>query len=140
MSLRDQLAAIHQQRGYLTPALVVDEARPADHPLHDRFEWDNSIAGEAYRQGQAHELIRSVRVTYKLADENNEKKTTRSWQSVRTERGYVYEPVEKVVEDPLLRRIVLAEMERDWQALKRRYQNFAEFAAMVREDLEQDVA
>jgi hypothetical protein len=31
-------------------------------------------------------------------------------------------------------------MLRDWQALKRRYHNFAEFSEMVRADLETDVA
>jgi hypothetical protein len=140
VSLRDQLASIHQRRGFLTPEVLVEEARPADHPLHSRFEWDDSIAGEAYRKVQAAELIRSVRIVYKPADDKDESKSVRAWQAVRTERGHVYEPTETVLEDPLLRRILLADMLRDWQALKRRYHNLAEFSEMVRADLETDVA
>lgn len=138
MSLRDQLRTIHQRHGVLTPELVVNEARPADHPLHSRFEWNDAIAGEAHRRAQAQELIRSVRVVYKPADEREESKSIREWQSVRTEHGNVYEPSEAVTADPLLRRIVLADMEREWKALHRRYSHFAEFAEMVQADLTND--
>jgi hypothetical protein len=33
MSLRDQLQAIYNERGKLTPTIVVDEARDESHPL-----------------------------------------------------------------------------------------------------------
>lgn len=56
--LRSALTDIYRARGELTPQLVVDEARPKDAPLHDRFEWDNKVAGEAYRRVQAQQLIR----------------------------------------------------------------------------------
>jgi len=48
--------------GTLTPASVVDAARSEESPLHQYFEWDDSIAAEAYRQDQARELIRRIRV------------------------------------------------------------------------------
>lgn len=46
--------------GILQPETVVDEARPVSSPLHSRFEWDNSVAGQAYRIWQARQLIRVV--------------------------------------------------------------------------------
>lgn len=135
MSLRDQLQAIRERHGKLTPAIVVDEARDAEHPLHDRFEWDNTIAGEAWRRAQAHELIRSVRVVYKKADERAPEKSVRAFHAVRLEEEYVYETAEAVVEDEFLVRLVLADMEREWTALKRRYDDFEEFWTLVKKDL-----
>lgn len=48
--------------GLLRPQAVVDEARKEASPLHSAFEWDDAIAGEKYRLGQAQKLIRSFRV------------------------------------------------------------------------------
>jgi hypothetical protein len=133
-SLRDHIQAIYNKRGKLTPALVVDEARDEKHPLHDRFEWDDSVAGEQWRRQQAHELIRTVRIVYKPRTEKAAEKTIREWHAVRTEKGHVYEPAEKVVQDEFLGRLVLNDMRREWEALKRRYEDFEEFWQMVRGD------
>lgn len=134
MSLRDQMQAVYDQHGRLTPTLVVDTARDPSHPLHSRFEWDDSVAGEAWRRHQAHELIRSVKVTYAEADDTSPEKKVRAFHAVRTEAGHVYEPAEKVAADPFLSQLVLRDMEREWQQLKRRYQEFEEFWRMVRQD------
>lgn len=135
MSLRDQLQTIYDSRGHLDPEVVVDVARPKTHPLHSRFEWDDKVAGEAHRRRQAHELIRSVRVIYRDADDLAPESSVRAFHAVRSEPGYVYEPVERVASDPLLRAVVLREMEREWQALKRRYADFAEFLDLVQSDV-----
>lgn len=57
MDLRTALQGIYDQHQQLTPAIVVDEARDAAHPLHSRFDWNDATAGEAWRRQQAHELI-----------------------------------------------------------------------------------
>lgn len=50
------------QGGMLTPDAVVFEASYEDNVLHRLFEWDDTIAGNAWRVEQARELIRTVRV------------------------------------------------------------------------------
>lgn len=137
MNLREHLQAIYEKHGTLTPAIVLDEARDEAHPLHGRFEWDDSAAAEQWRKSQAQELIRSVKVVYREATEKDPARSVRAFHAVRREDGHVYEPVEKVVEDPFTKRLVMADMEREWKALKRRYEQFSEFAAMVRQDLEE---
>ncbi|MGH3505160.1 MAG: hypothetical protein ACRDQA_30350 [Nocardioidaceae bacterium] len=134
-SLRDSLQAVYDQRGALTPALVVDEATPDDHPLHSRFEWDDSLAGPRYREVQARELIRSVRIVYRRAEGKRPERSTRYWQSVRGDSGHVYKPTEEIAQDEVLTQIVLRDMEREWKQLKQRYGHFAEFAEMVRADV-----
>ena len=134
--LRGQLQAVYDQHSELTPDLVVDVARDPEHPLHSRFEWDDSVAGEAWRRQQAHDLIRKVRVVYREADETGPEKSIRVFHAVRSDKGHVYEPVEKVVADDFTRRLLLNDMEREWKALRKRYQEFEEFLSMVRQDVD----
>ena len=54
------LEEIVSRHGVLTPRLVVEESRPPSAPLHDEFEWDDSVAAELYREHQARYIIRSV--------------------------------------------------------------------------------
>lgn len=135
MSLRDQLQAIYDEHGKLTPTIVVDRARDGDHPLHERFEWDNSIAGERWRRHQAHELIQSVKVVYRPATDKQPERSVRAFHAIRGEEGHNYEPAEKVATDPLLQQILLRDMEREWKQLKARYGQFREFLELVRGDL-----
>lgn len=136
MSLRQQLETIYEKRGELTADIVVTEASKKTHPLHDRFEWDDKIAGHQYRLHQAGELIRKVKVVYREATEDEEGSSIRAWQSVRSEDGFKYVPSSEVAEDPLLTAMVLRDMEREWRTLHRRYGRFEEFVSLVRGDLE----
>lgn len=133
--LRSQLLAVREQHGKLTPQIVVDAARDPDHVLHSRFEWDDAVAGEAYRRQQAHDLIRRAKVVYVQADESRPERSVRAFHAVPSSEGFVFDPVEEVAEDPFRRQLVLATMEREWKDLHRRYQEFEEFLAMVRRDV-----
>jgi hypothetical protein len=135
MSLREHLQAIYDERGKLTPALVVDVARDSQHPLHDRFEWNDTVAAENYRRHRAHELIRSVRICY-TSTRNGQSVSIRAFHAVKqpeTNR-YAYEPTAVVMQDPMVMRLLRAEMRREWEALKRRYEEFEEFWDLVEGD------
>lgn len=138
--LRGQLQDVYDQHGKLTPELVLDVARDPAHPLHSRFEWDDVVAAEAYRREQAHEMIQSVKIAYREADDSSPGLSIRAFHAVRREDGYVYEPVEKVVKDPFTQRLVLADMEREWKSLYQRYREFGEFLEMVRRDVSGEAA
>lgn len=131
-SLRAALTDVYIRHGELTPALVVDEARPVDHPLHNRFDWNDSTAAEKYRQVQAAELIRSVKIVYAHKPE----KSVRGFMSVQradddqVSRSYV--PTEEAVANDFTHKLLLAECKREWQAFKAKYDHLAEFAAIVR--------
>ncbi len=51
-----------EQKGKLTPKDLVNASRDKNAPLHNEFEWRNSIAAEKYREVQAGYIIRSVAV------------------------------------------------------------------------------
>ena len=132
MNLREQLIALHQKHGKLTPRLVVAAARPKNSALHSRFEWDDKVAGEKYRESQAADLIRSVKITYAVDDRQE---SVRSFVSVQRDGENVYDPLEQVVEDEMLTEVVLRAMELEWRQMKARYGRFREFAEMVRSDI-----
>ncbi len=136
MSLRDQLEAIRAEHGYLTPQILVDAARPKAHPLHERFEWDNRLAGEAWRREQAHRLIQSQRVSYQPPTGPRQDLRAYVVTAPHPEsKTPTYEPIEDALADPLKRQIVLQTMERDWRTLKGRYEQVHEFARMILSDL-----
>lgn len=133
--LRDHLTAIRAEHGVLTAPVVVGVARDPGHPLHDRFEWDDTIAGERFREHQARELIRSVRIKY--TDDQGGASDLRGFVSVS--RGDVpareYVPVDEVATDPVLAALALRDAEREWRELLARYQHLEAFIAIVRRDL-----
>lgn len=137
MSLRDHLQVVYDQHGQLTPGLVVDTARPKSHPLHGYvFDRKQREAADAWYKHRAHELIQSVKITYREADEDAPERSIRAYHAVRGEAGIVYKSTDDVADDPFTRQLVLRDMEREWKQLRARYEHFEEFVAMVGEDVE----
>ncbi len=130
--LRAELTAIREKHKKLTPAVVLKEARNPDHPLHSRFEWDDSVAAERYRLEQARNLISLVRVSY--TDSAGETKSVRQYQAVRASDAnqYEYEPVEEVLADPFKRKLVMQDMQRQVEELVARYEHLTEFWDVLR--------
>ena len=137
-SLRDHLQRIYDAHGRLTPQIVLNEARDEDHPLHNRFEWADHLAAEKWRREQAHELIRSVRISYRKAD--GTPGDVRAFHAVRGPSGVLYEPAERIAQDDITSRVLLQEMEREWRQLKSRYEAFEQFWALVRSAVEESAA
>lgn len=131
--LRSELNRIYSSRGELTPQAVVDEAREESSPLHHRFEWNDSVAGEKYRIIQAQQIIRSVRIDFTSA--SGEKNSLREFHAARESgvperQGYL--PVGEIVQDDLAFKILLRDLERDIAELKRKYGHLQEFAEIIR--------
>jgi hypothetical protein len=58
----DELNAIMNRHGRLTPIIVVTAAQDKKSPLHKHFEWNDTKAAAKYRLWQARQLIMSVEV------------------------------------------------------------------------------
>lgn len=133
-NLREILTDIYEAHGELSPDIVVEEARPKGAPLHHRFEWNDSVAGDAYRRVQATELIRSVKIQFAITPKG-ERKYIRAFHSLYESGSadrYGYAPTEELVQDELSRKILLKQLEREIADLKRKYGHLNEFAEIVR--------
>jgi hypothetical protein len=56
-----ELARLCERDGHVTKQTLLDAVRDKRHPLHNDFEWNNSIAGEKHRLDQALRMIESSR-------------------------------------------------------------------------------
>lgn len=138
--LRTILEGMHQQYGRVTPTIVVDEARPENHPLHDRFEWNDTIAGEKYRLVQAQQMIRSVKVIRE--DDHGNRQSVRRFVNVsrstvdnEDDTTGTYIPIEVALTNPATRDALLEDFKRDWKLFRERYEHLAEFAEIIASDL-----
>lgn len=57
-------------RGRLTPEIVLKNARAQSSPIHNHFTWDDTIAASKYRLLEAAMLIRSVKVSVEMHDQD----------------------------------------------------------------------
>lgn len=58
----ERLTQLEQENGNLREEDVVEDARDPASPLHDFFEWDDSVAAQQYRLSQARLVIRRVKI------------------------------------------------------------------------------
>lgn len=134
MSLLSELQAIRDEHGALTPVLVVETARDPGHPLHSRFDWDDSVAAEKWRLEQASQLLR---VTKRV--DLSRPTDLRAFTAIKGENSHKadYVPTEEALADDFTRAIVLRDMKREWQLFKRRYEHMAEFADLIQAHLQE---
>lgn len=141
--IRSELERVNTERGRLTPAVVVEEATDSGAPLHQFFEWDDTIAAARFRLNQAAALIRSVKIhiTNERGGETEEV-TIRAWVAAKaagpeTEVRDGYLPQAEVYGDPVLRAAVLRKIRREIMSLQRRYRHLAEFWEILDEVAQQ---
>lgn len=108
-------------RKAVMPADVVKAASAKDHPLHSRFEWDDSKAAHKWRIEQAREMIASVMVDYE--DRSGETIRVQAFHHVRSE-GTGYYPTETIIQHETLRQSLVREMTEDSRAMAKRLRTF----------------
>lgn len=107
----DEMNRIREKHGKLEAKKVVDEARPVDAPLHPNFEWNDGIAGERWREHQARNLIRTVKVINPGTQESYHAFVHISNRGEEGREGY-YERAEVVAQDIDLFARALADIQR----------------------------
>jgi hypothetical protein len=128
--LAEHLAVIRRSSGSLTPAAVVGAAESPEHPLHDRFEWDDGDAAAMYRLEQARHLIRRVRIVVPRETARGLKQVNvRAIANVVKDEVRQYVPVSEVRDSPELSEQVLTSIRRDISALRRKYAAYSELFA-----------
>jgi hypothetical protein len=135
VDIQAELNRLYQRAGKLTPQLVVDEASDPANPLHEHFEWDDAVAAHEHRLSQARALIRKVKITYLDADDRPQE--VRAFVSIPSNGGRVYRHVDHVAENPFQLKLILAQMEREWQGMMTRWGRYDEFWHLVQSGIEE---
>ena len=104
---------------------IVDKARDKKTELHKAFEWDDSKAGELYRQQQAGTLLTCLQVVIKTSATNeNEIKSTTAFVTLK--RDSEFEPIEAVVSNPEKLNILYERAVKQFKADRERYKEVEE--------------
>ncbi len=119
----------------LTPHVIVEKAKSKNSPIHDHFEWNDSVAGEKYRLWQARYLINQIHIVVENAEGDEE--SIRAFHNISikyeeneedNERGYV--TVEEVKDNPDYLAIIISKAHDEllgWQQKYAQYRNLSKF-------------
>lgn len=135
---REELLRLAEENGgALSPTLLVDSARSETSPFHDRFVWDDTIAGERYRRIQAGVILRQVKVTF-LAQSHGPARTidvkeVRALQSPAPDRGKgaaSYQSVSTIMSDAEKRAAMVATVKAELASIRKRYSELTELSSV----------
>lgn len=124
-----ELAKIMRENdGLLRPDDVVEAARLKSHPLHDRFNWDNTSAAHQYRLWQARELIMRVRVEYPVNGKSVDCRVFVSLTPDRVDSGY--RELTSVLSDTEMREQLLQDALGELGIFQEKYRTLKELSAV----------
>lgn len=128
--------------GRLRPRDVVEAARPDDSVAHACFEWNDSVAGEKWRQEQARKIIRHVVVVENQDDIEEDPRTTPAYVSIARPRldGQGYMGTHEALSSADTREIVISLALASLRGWRRRYGHLEELAHVVAAIEEVEVA
>ena len=130
----EELERIRLDNGSVArPQQVVNIARAEDSPLHDQFEWDDSVAGEQFRLEQARSMMRSILVVVEGDGEELLEPYYVHVEVIDAEshklRGYV--PLRVAMADPDMRGQVLNNALRELDIFRRKYGHLIELKLVM---------
>ena len=130
-----EIERIAEKYGVASPEAVVQEASRRNNPLHDDFDWDDSVGGPKWRLHQARQLCGALIVT--IIEEKRPVRETRAFVSVtqnvsedeetgevEKQRGYL--DVETVLSDDDYRAQVLKEAKNYFVRGRQKYEEIKE--------------
>lgn len=103
-----------ERNGMLRPDAVVEAARDVKSPLHTFFTWDDSEAAKKWREEQARQLIRSVKIEVNAGVPTE----IRAYVSLPADRenGGGYRPIQEVMNSEFMRRQLAEDINRKVQS------------------------
>lgn len=126
----NELSRIEEENGEVTKESFLETARSEESPLHNLFEWNDTVAAEKYRLSQAGYYIRML-VKTPVQGEEEKPKTFRAFVSVSNheEKGR-FVNAQKALSQEETRKIVLNNALKELSAFKNKYENLNELSGV----------
>jgi predicted amidophosphoribosyltransferase len=119
-----ELIKIQNKYGHLKPSYVIEEAQHKDHPLHECFEWSDTMAARKWREEQAKSMLRVIVIKTEYM-----KEPLRAFVSYKNkDRENVYANIEVAFSDEITRDKIIKRALKELEMWKRRYQQYKELA------------
>ena len=122
-----EFEAIEKRYGAITSENVLASAKSEDSPIHDVFEWDDSVAAHQYRLTQASKLICNLAIE---PDRVEKPVKVRAYMEVSDNARGTFINTETAFKNPDTRNIVLERALRELKAYRDKYQNLTELAGL----------
>lgn len=114
----------------LNPESVLDLARDENSPLHSLFEWDDRIAAEKYRLGQARRIIQQIVIVNDHP--NAETREIRAFVTESKNDGH-YQLITTAIEDPDKYEVLLMRARFELKLFRDKYYSLVEFKELFAE-------
>ena len=122
----EELERIYKRDGIITPEKVLEDNTEVGTPLHDCFEWDDTVAAYKYRVKQAKEIIQTI-VT--VSDSAPTLPPVRAFVSVSRD----FHPIKTVLDDKEMKESLLSCAVSELKAFERKYSTLSELAGVFKE-------
>lgn len=114
------------KNGFITPEMLVKDAKKKSSPLHGCFTWDDKEAGKLRRLDEARYLLRMVTVEIETDDDPI---ITRAFVSVSDDPFYT--TIESAMADDDMREGLLDQARKELRAFKAKYVQLKELAGVI---------
>lgn len=117
----------------VTAKELLNASRAENAPLHDCFEWDDSIAAEKFRTDQARRIIGGINITIQKVD--SPPVVTRAFvniNNVAPKKEGSFVSTEYAMEKPDLRNLVLRNALRELRAFQAKYDVYQELTSVFK--------
>ena len=121
----EKIEAIKAKNGFITPDMLIKEAKKKTSPLHGCFTWDDKEAGKLRRLDEARYLLRMVTVEIETDDEPI---ITRAFVSVTDDA--IYTTIGAALLDEDMRESLLSQAKDELRSFKYKYSQLKELAAV----------
>ena len=122
---------LERKNGGVTRENVLDSARSSNSPLHELFEWNDTVAAEQYRLQQATTLICALHIEVDSQDDEPQK--LRAYVNVGDERSGRFINIDTAFQNNETRDIVLERALRELKAFEKKYRALSEFSSLFAE-------
>lgn len=112
--------------GRLSAKDLLEVSRSEEAPLHPEFEWDDGVAAEKYREGQASGIIRHLAVRLNV----DAKEPVRSFFRVALNEEQSYTGIETILVQRDLRERLLRQALCELEAFRRKFSTLSELAGI----------
>ena len=119
-----ELERIQRKTGNLDPQTIVDESKAEGAPLHNMFQWDDTVAANEYRKQQARVIVCSI-----VAEEETATGKVQVRQFVSA--GGSYTTLRAAMDNEELRKSLLKQAYKDMESFTAKYRAYTELAAVI---------
>lgn len=113
----------------LTPQNLLDANRAEDAPMHNDFEWNDSVAAEEYRLTQARYMIRML--VFKPETEEVDATPQRAYFKVSSDDGY--ENLSVIIKNEDMYNALMKQAQKELSAFRNKYKMLKEYLRFLKQ-------